>query len=125
MKRVRGVILDVDGTLVDSNDAHARAWAGALAEQGSDVPFEDVRRMIGMGGDKIIPLVSGREEETPEGKTISDRRAEIFKRRYLPGLRPTPSAKDLLGRMRADGLRLVVASSAKADELGPLLKVCG
>jgi beta-phosphoglucomutase-like phosphatase (HAD superfamily) len=54
----KAVILDVDGTLVDSNDAHARAWVEALAEHGHQVPFAEVRRLIGMGGDKLLPLVT-------------------------------------------------------------------
>lgn len=125
MKRVRGVILDVDGTLVDSNDAHAHAWVDALAEHGINVEFERVRPLIGMGGDKLLPEVSGIEEETPEGKRISKRRSEIFKERYLPKLKAFPSAKELLQRMRDEGLKLVVASSAKEDELNPLLKIAG
>src|SRR5207245_89285 len=56
---------------------------------------------------------------------ISKRRGEIFKQKYLPTLRAFPGTKDLLLLMHAKGLRLVVASSAKADELKPLLKVCG
>jgi HAD superfamily hydrolase (TIGR01509 family) len=125
LKQIRGVILDVDGTLVDSNDAHAHAWVDALAEHGIDVEFEKVRSLIGKGGDKLLPEVSGIEEETPEGESISKRRGEIFKERYLPKLKAFPSARELLQRMRDEGLKLVVASSAKEDELNPLLKIAG
>lgn len=125
MTTVRGVILDVDGTLVDSNDAHARAWVEALAENGVHVALEEVRRRIGMGGDKLLPTVAGLNEDSPQGKRVSKRRGEIFKQKYLPTLRPCPGANDLLRHMHARGLRLVVASSAKAGELKPLLKVCG
>jgi HAD superfamily hydrolase (TIGR01549 family) len=125
MKPIRGVILDVDGTLVDSNDAHARAWVEALAEAGIRVPFERVRPLIGMGGDKLLPEVSGISEETEEGKRIGERRAEIFKERYLPELKAFPKTKELLRHMRARGLKLVVASSAKEDELKSLLKLAG
>lgn len=125
MKQIRGVILDVDGTLVDSNDAHARAWVEALAEQGINVGLEKVRRLIGMGGDKLLPEVSGITEDTPEGERISKRRGEIFKERYLPKLKAFPSTRELLKKMRDEGLKLVVASSAKEDELNPLLKIAG
>jgi HAD superfamily hydrolase (TIGR01509 family) len=125
MKTIRGVLLDVDGTLVDSNDAHAHAWVEALDEHGIRVPFEKVRRLIGMGGDKLLPRVAGLSEETPEGAKLSRRRREIFKTRYLGSLRPFPRAKELLRRMRADGLRLAVASSAQQDELSALLRICG
>ncbi len=125
IESVRGVILDVDGTLVDSNDAHARSWVETLAEHGIEVPFERVRRLIGMGGDKLLPEVSGIREDTPEGQAISKRRREIFKERYLPHLRPTRGARELLHFLRDRGFRRAVASSAKKDELEALLKLCG
>jgi HAD superfamily hydrolase (TIGR01509 family) len=125
MKPIRGVLLDIDGTLLDSNDALARAWAEALAEFGIDVPFEKIRPLIGMGGDKLLPEVSGISEDTDEGKKISERRGELFKERYLPRLKPFPSTRELLQRMKEDGLKLVVASSAKKDELKSLLEIAG
>jgi beta-phosphoglucomutase-like phosphatase (HAD superfamily) len=72
------VILDVDGTLVDSNDAHARAWVQAFAEHGITVADDAVRRAIGMGGDKLMPLVAGLQDESPKGKQIATRPQEIF-----------------------------------------------
>jgi phosphoglycolate phosphatase-like HAD superfamily hydrolase len=125
MHKVRGVILDVDGTLVDSNDAHANSWVEAMAEAGIEVPVSKVRRLIGMGGDKLLPASCGFEEDSPEGRKINQRRQEIFKERYLPHLQPFPDAERLLQRMHRDGLRLGVASSAKADELQALLRICG
>ena len=56
---LRTVLLDVDGTLIDSNDGHARAWVGALRAHGYVVPFEQVRPLIGMGGDKLTPQLTG------------------------------------------------------------------
>ncbi len=119
------MILDIDGTLVDSNDAHARAWVEALAEEGISVPFDKVRPLIGMGGDKLLPRVSGLEEDSPRGRRIGQRRGEIFKERYLPRLKPFPSTRDLLLKMRERGLKLAVATSAKEEELKPLLKIAG
>jgi HAD superfamily hydrolase (TIGR01509 family) len=123
-RMIRGVLMDVDGTLVDSNDAHANAWVEALAEHGHQVAFKQVRKLIGMGGDKLLPRVSGLAEDSPEGQAVSKRRKAIFQERYLPTLRPTPGAADLVRRLRALGLKLAVASSAKADELEGLLRVC-
>lgn len=120
-----GVILDIDGTLVDSNDAHAQAWVEAFASEGVKVTFEAVRRLIGMGGDKLAPEVSGISESSPHGKKISEKRKEIFKSRYLPTLKAFPNAQELLVRMKEDGKRLVVASSAKKEELQELLRLCG
>lgn len=125
MQPVRGVMLDIDGTLVASNDAHAHAWVEALAEQAIQVPFERVRKLIGMGGDKLFPAVTSLRPDSPQGAAISRRRAEIFKERYLPQLRPTPGAYELVRHLKERGLRLGVASSAKKDELHALLEVCG
>lgn len=119
------VILDVDGTLVDSNDAHARAWVEAFAEHGITVAFDHVRRSIGMGGDKLMPEVSGIEDSSDLGKKIGSRRGDLFASRYLPHLQPFPNVRQLLERFAADGFVLIVASSAKKDELGPLLKRAG
>jgi HAD superfamily hydrolase (TIGR01509 family) len=125
MKTVRGILLDIDGTLVESNDAHAHAWVQALAESGRAVTFEEVRPLIGMGGDKLLPKVCGLDAESPEGKRVSDRRQQIFLKEYLPHLRPCRGARELLDLLAARGYKMVAASSAKKDELGPLLKVCG
>jgi HAD superfamily hydrolase (TIGR01509 family) len=122
---LKGVILDIDGTLIDSNDAHARAWVDALAERGYQASLEQVRRMIGMGGDKVLPKITGLAKESPEGEAISRRRAEIFRSRYLPGIRPLPGVRDLLQHIHDRGLALVVATSAKQDEVEALLHVAG
>jgi phosphoglycolate phosphatase-like HAD superfamily hydrolase len=116
------VVLDVDGTLIDSNDAHARAWVDAFAEHGITVPFAKIRRAIGMGGDKLLPHVAGIEEDSAVGRAISERRGDIFKRVYLPHLEPFPRVRELLERFRADELTLTVASSARENELRPLLE---
>jgi phosphoglycolate phosphatase-like HAD superfamily hydrolase len=122
---MNAVILDVDGTLVDSNDAHAHAWVDAFADAGITVDYDKVRRSIGMGGDKLMPAVSGIEESTPLGMRISERRGEIFKTTYLPAIRPFASVRELLERLVTDGFVLSVASSAAEDELHALLERAG
>lgn len=122
-KAVRGVILDVDGTLVNSNDAHARAWVQALAHFDIYVPFPEVRRMIGMGGDKLLPAVANVTEDSPLGQKVSEYRSTIFSERFLPQLAPFPKTRELLSRMRASGLSLSVATSAQQSELEPLLRL--
>jgi HAD superfamily hydrolase (TIGR01509 family) len=119
----RGVIFDIDGTLVDSNDAHAQAWLDALKEFGfSDISFERVRRMIGMGGDKILPDLVGLGEDDERGKKLLDRRKQIFLQHYLPGLKAFPGSRELVERIKQEGMLAVVASSANSKELTPLLK---
>jgi HAD superfamily hydrolase (TIGR01509 family) len=120
---VTTVLLDVDGTLVDSNDAHALAWVRAFAEEGVDVPFEAVRRLIGMGGDKLIPRVSPFTDDSKEGKRVATRRQEIFAREFLPRLQPFRDATRLVAELKRRGMTAVAASSAKAEELRPLLRI--
>jgi len=122
---VEAVLLDIDGTLLDSNDAHAQSWSDAFRESGLEIGSETVRPLIGMGADKLLPTLTGFSADSDQGKRLIDRRKEIFTKEYLPAVRPFPRATDLLERMRADGLRLVVATSASAEELGGLLKALG
>jgi HAD superfamily hydrolase (TIGR01509 family) len=122
-KRVRGVILDVDGTLINSNDAHARAWVDALAESNIDASFAQIRRLIGMGGDKLLPAVAGIEEASELGQRIAKRRSEIFQHQYFPSVHAFPKTRALLLKMRDHGLKLGVASSAKEQELLPFLEL--
>ncbi|MDQ3033646.1 MAG: HAD family hydrolase [Myxococcota bacterium] len=124
-QRWRGVLLDVDGTLLDSNDAHARSWVDVLAEEGLKVEYERVRRLIGKGGDKLVPELTGIDPESDRYQAISDRRAELFKRAYLPSLRAFPSARELVERMRDAGLSLTVATSARSEEADALLEIGG
>lgn len=122
-KPLRGVILDLDGTLIASNDAHAQAWVDALDEHGYTVAYKDVRALIGMGGDNLLPELIGIEKDTDEGKAISERRKTIINERYLADVRATPGVRSLLRRMHSDGLELVLATSAQADELDRLLAI--
>ncbi len=125
MTHIHAVIFDVDGTLVDSNDAQARSWVDALKEFGYSVPYEKVRPLIGMGGDKVLPETIGVQKDSEKGKQISKRRSEIFKEKYLPNVKPFPDAQKLLDRMRKQGLKLAIATSAQPDDLRPLLQIVG
>lgn len=120
---LQAVILDVDGTLILSNDAHAQAWVEAFAAYGYEVPFENVRPLIGMGGDQVIPkMVPGLSSEEGDGKAISERRKELMLNRFGPTLAPAKGARELLLHMQQEGLQLIVASSATHEELSVLLK---
>ena len=119
---LKGVIFDVDGTLVDSNDAHAQSWVDTFVEAGYDVPFEKVRPLIGMGGDKLLPKTIGISRDSDEGKKLVERRGRIFQSKYLPRLQALPGARELVLRVKQDGLKAIVATSAKDDELKGLLK---
>lgn len=121
----RGVILDIDGTLLDSNAAHVHAWVEALTEHGHEVTESDIWPLVGMGGDNLLPAAVGIDKESDEGRKISERRGEIYKTRYFPHLRPFPQVRQLLERMRDHGLRLVVASSSPEDEVEKALERIG
>jgi beta-phosphoglucomutase-like phosphatase (HAD superfamily) len=114
---VEAVIFDVDGTLVDSVDLHARAWREALAHFGVDVPYELVRSQIGKGGDQLIPALvpAGRLEEVRE--PLDAFRSRLYHDAYLPQVVAFPLVRRLFARLRADGKRVVLASSAKDEEL--------
>ena len=119
---LQGIIFDIDGTLVDSNDAHARSWVDTFGEAGYDVPFDVVRPLIGMGGDKLLPKAIGVKHDSKEGKKLIKRRSEIFRVKYLPNLRPLAGSRGLVLRVRSDGLKAIVATSAKDEELKGLLE---
>ena len=125
MQRIKAVLFDVDGTLVDSNDAHASAWVRAFAEHGITVDPVSVRRSIGMGGDKLMPAVSDLQEDSPLGEKIAARRGAIFKTEFLPELEAFPGARDLVAAIKQRGYTAVAASSAAKEELAPLLKIAG
>lgn len=121
---LRGVLLDVDGTLLLSNQAHAEAFAIAFREAGIDIPADRVRPLIGKGSDKLIPELTGLDAESDEGRRLGERKKEAFTT-LLTSVAPAPGARALLERLRDRGLTLVVATSAGSDELGPLLDRAG
>jgi HAD superfamily hydrolase (TIGR01509 family) len=123
--RYRAVILDMDGTLIDSNAAHVKAWVDVLREFGHEVSEQDIRPYIGMGGDNLLPAAVKISKESEEGKKISERRGEIFKSSYLPDLKPFPEVRPLLERMKQDGLRLVIATSSPEDEVAKAIEIVG
>jgi phosphoglycolate phosphatase-like HAD superfamily hydrolase len=77
MAKKKAVLVDIDGTLVDSNDAHASAWLEALREAGRSTPFDEIRRRIGKGGDKLLAEVAGLSDDSQEGAAISERRTSV------------------------------------------------
>jgi HAD superfamily hydrolase (TIGR01509 family) len=123
LEGLSAILFDVDGTLVDSNAAHADAWVRAFREAGIDVDPAEVRVSIGMGGDKLMPRVSGLDRDSPRGERIAARRQEIFMVECMPLLRAFPGARDLVIWLKRRELTVVAASSATSDELNPLLDV--
>lgn len=108
---------DVDGTLIDSVDLHAKAWQEALAHFGFQVPYDAVRGQIGKGGDHLMPVFVPQDQLERMGEQLEKYRGELFKRKYLPEVKPFPGVRDLFLRVKDEGYRVALASSAKGDEL--------
>ena len=77
------LVFDIDGTLIDSVDLHARAWQEAFAHFGHDIPFEEIRSQIGKGGDQLMPVFLSKDELDRSGEQLQEFRAKLFKQRYL------------------------------------------
>jgi phosphoglycolate phosphatase-like HAD superfamily hydrolase len=122
MARIQAVFFDIDGTLIDSNDAHAHAWLDALRGHGKDVPYEHVRSKIGMGRDKLLKEISGLDRDSLQGRLLMERRVALFKAHYLPDLGPLPGARSLVSRLRMRGLQCVAVTSATGVEIADLLR---
>jgi HAD superfamily hydrolase (TIGR01509 family) len=110
-------LFDIDGTLIDSVDLHAHAWQEALKQFGFEVPYHDVRWQIGKGGDQLLPVFVPEDRLQNLKPIIEKYRGELFKRKYLPRVKPFPGVRDLFLRIRRDGHHIALASSATADEL--------
>jgi HAD superfamily hydrolase (TIGR01509 family) len=125
LQMLKAVIFDIDGTLIDSVDAHARAWQDAFRDFGHDVTFDGIRQQIGKGGDQLMPVFLTQAEIDARGKDLENHRSRIFKKRYLPTIRGFPDVRALFLRLRDDGVRIALASSAKKDELRAYKKIAG
>ena len=125
MAHLDAVIFDIDGTLLDSNDANAYAWRKTFREFGKDVPQPDIRGSIGKGGDNLLPDFWSKEELERLEKPLGDRRSEIYQKELLPKMQPFTLAREFGSRLREQGLKVAVASSAKEEELEVSLKLIG
>jgi HAD superfamily hydrolase (TIGR01509 family) len=119
----RAALFDIDGTLLDSVDLHARAWQEAFARFGVTVAYEDIRSQIGKGGDQIVPFFLTPEQNRQFGEQVDRFRSELFRRKYLPQVRPFPKVRELFEALRAREVKIALASSAKADELQRYLEL--
>jgi HAD superfamily hydrolase (TIGR01509 family) len=117
------VIFDVDGTLVDSVDLHAKAWHDTFLHYGRDIPFADVRYQIGKGGDQLMPVFFSGPELQRFGAEMQDYRGRLYKARYMDQVRPFPKVRELFERVRRSGSRIALASSAEPEEFQANLRL--
>lgn len=114
---INNVIFDVDGTLVDSVDMHAKAWQEVMKNYGKDVPFQDVRNQIGKGGDQLMPVFFSPQQIDDFGEKMEQERGELFQSKYLSQVKPFPKVRELFQRIKADNKKIALASSAVEKEL--------
>ena len=119
----QAVIFDVDGTIVDSVDLHAEAWRVAFEKFGKTFPFHEIRRQIGKGSDQLLPVFFSKQELARFGEELDEYRGDLFKKDYLPRVQAFPDVRELFQRIKDDGKQIVLASSAKADELEAYKKI--
>jgi HAD superfamily hydrolase (TIGR01509 family) len=122
---VRAVIFDVDGTLIDSVDLHARAWQETFRRFGREVPFADIRGQIGKGGDQLMPVFLPKDEVERRGGEIEEHRKGLYKAKYLDQARPFPGVRTLFERVHRAGQRIVLASSGKPEEIEHYQELAG
>jgi HAD superfamily hydrolase (TIGR01509 family) len=122
---LEGLLLDLDGTLLESNDLHVRAWREILNEAGVRVSSRRIRPLIGMGGEDLARVLLPSGTPASDLRALADRHADLFERRYLPRVRPVPGARAFLRECRRRGLRLVVASSGKEKQVDALVRRLG
>jgi HAD superfamily hydrolase (TIGR01549 family) len=116
------LIVDVDGTLVDSAYEHVLAWSRAFRAHDVFVPSWRIHRAVGMGGDQLVPEVAGRDVEERLGERIREAERDAFAE-YLPNIPAFPGADAFLERCRALGAQVVLASSARTSELDHYLEL--
>jgi HAD superfamily hydrolase (TIGR01509 family) len=121
--RLEAVIFDIDGTLVDSVDLHAKAWQMAFDKFGKKVSFGAIRRQIGKGADQLLPVFFSKDELDQFGDELNSYRSKLFKQEYLPTVKAFPKVRELFERIKQDGKQIALASSAKDDELETYKKI--
>ncbi len=115
----RGVLFDVDGTLIDNDYVHVVAWWQAFRERGYDVRMSDIHTAVGKGSAQLVEDVGGRHDSS-----VSAAHSRYYAP-YLGQVRPFPRAAELLRRTAEAGLAVVLASSVKSDEVDELLETLG
>jgi HAD superfamily hydrolase (TIGR01549 family) len=114
---IEAVIFDIDGTIVDSVDLHAKAWQRTFSKFGKNILLEAIRSQIGKGADQLLPVYFSKQELEQFGEAMEIYRGELFKKEYLPKVKGFPKVRELFQLIKRDKKQIALASSAKKDEL--------
>jgi HAD superfamily hydrolase (TIGR01509 family) len=117
-------ILDVDGTLVDTNYHHAIAWYRAFRHEGIVLPLWRIHRHIGMGGDQVVTALAGEGVEEERGDDVRAAEKDLYLA-LIGEVEPFEGARELIVALKERGHSVVLASSAKADEVDHYLDLLG
>ena len=109
-------ILDIDGTLVDTNYHHAIAWYRAFMQSGEVQPLWEIHRHIGMGGDQLVAALAGEEFDASRGEDVRAAEKALYMA-LIHEVRPLEGSRELIEDLKRDGHAVVLASSAKPDEV--------
>jgi len=115
--RLQGLLFDIDGTLVDSNEHHARCWIEAFAHFGKKLEYDVIRHQIGKGGDLLVPDLLNAKEMRTFGEDLKKYRTKLYKKKYLEEVKPFPFVERLFEELRAKEIRLALASSSNEEEV--------
>ena len=118
-------LLDIDGTLVDSNDKHTDCWVEAFAHFGKEVPWNLIRQQIGKGGDLLVPDTLNAREMRDFGERLQEYRGELWKRQYMPTVKPFPGVQETIRAIAERDIRIAFASSSNPDEVEYYVQLLG
>jgi HAD superfamily hydrolase (TIGR01509 family) len=121
----QALLLDIDGTLVDSNEKHTDCWVSAFAHFGKEVPRDDVRVQIGKGGDLLVPDTLNAREMRDFGEALQKYRGELWKKQFMKTVQPFPGAADAIRELHGRGIKLAFASSSNPDEVEYYVELLG
>ena len=119
---LEAALLDVDGTLIDTNYQHALAWFRAFEQHGFVLPLWRIHRAIGMGGDQLVPALVGKEADEERGDDIRNARDSLYQE-LIGEVEPLHGSRELISDLKERGVTVVLASSSPQNELDHYLEL--
>jgi HAD superfamily hydrolase (TIGR01549 family) len=123
--RLEAALLDIDGTLVDSNEKHTDCWVEAFAHFGKAVAWEVIREQIGKGGDLLVPDTLDAREMRSFGEELKKYRGQLWKENYMSTVRPFDGSIAAIRTLHEKGVKLAFASSSNAEEVEYYVELLG